>query len=250
MENIQYYPHLCACGCGGQIEIKKHHKYYGIPNILKGHREPPNKLDRNLFPICKSEKCNNKVKTITSKYCSQKCYLIDNNPMYNKNISDKISKLKKGKKLTEEHRNKIRISNKKIIDKKGVFKKGQVPWNKNKNWDIETRQKMSKSHIGIQLGEKNPSWQNGKSFLPYSPEFNKEKKQQVLERDNYTCQCPECLIENPKKLHIHHIDYDKKNNNPENLITLCNSCHSKTNFNRQYWVNFYQNIMEIKINVI
>jgi len=25
----QYYPDLvCACGCGGQIEVKKSHKYY------------------------------------------------------------------------------------------------------------------------------------------------------------------------------------------------------------------------------
>lgn len=34
---------------------------------------------------------------------------------------------------------------------------------------------------------------------------------------------------------VHHIDYDKKNNNPENLITLCHSCHAKTNSNREYW---------------
>jgi len=28
---------LCACGCGQEIKIKKHHKYYGIPNYIKGH---------------------------------------------------------------------------------------------------------------------------------------------------------------------------------------------------------------------
>ena len=42
----------------------------------------------------------------------------------------------------------------------------------------------------------------------------------VLERDNYTCQ--KC---GKKEAHIHHIDWDKTNNIPENMIVLCNSCH-------------------------
>jgi len=28
---------LCACGCGGEIIIKRHHKYYGIPKYIMGH---------------------------------------------------------------------------------------------------------------------------------------------------------------------------------------------------------------------
>jgi 5-methylcytosine-specific restriction endonuclease McrA len=36
-------------------------------------------------------------------------------------------------------------------------------------------------------------------------------------------------------IHIHHIDYDKKNIKIENLISLCQSCHMKTNYNRKYW---------------
>ena len=100
------------------------------------------------------------------------------------------------------------------------------------------------------LGIMNPNWNNGSSFLPYPPEFNKELKQSILERDNYECQNPNCehLSEG---LDCHHIDYDKKNNNSENVITLCDSCHSKTNGknNRQYWIVLYQNLMEKKINV-
>jgi 5-methylcytosine-specific restriction endonuclease McrA len=34
------------------------------------------------------------------------------------------------------------------------------------------------------------------------------------------------------------IDYNKKNCNPENLITLCNKCHMKTNHNREKWIKF------------
>lgn len=42
---------------------------------------------------------------------------------------------------------------------------------------------------------------------------------------------------------VHHIDYNKQNNNPENLITLCNRCNSKVNFNREYWTQYFQEIM-------
>src|SRR3972149_1489629 len=92
-----------------------------------------------------------------------------------------------------------------------------------KKFTKERRQKMSETRI--------------------KKEFNKELKQSILERDNYTCQCPYCNLENGR-LMVHHIDYNKKNNNPENLITLCNSCHSKTigKNKRQYFTEFYQKI--------
>jgi len=45
-----------------------------------------------------------------------------------------------------------------------------------------------------------------------------------------------------KKLSVHHIDYNKYNLNPDNLITLCVSCHSKTNHNREKWINHFKNI--------
>jgi len=89
------------------------------------------------------------------------------------------------------------------------------------------------------LGELNSQWQNGKSFEIYPKEF-KYKRNTILERDNYTCQSSNCKCLS-KILDIHHIDYNKKNNNPDNLITLCRSCHAKTNGKnvRQYWTQFY-----------
>ena len=35
----QYYSHLCLCGCGGQIKIRKSHKYDGMPQYINGHNE-------------------------------------------------------------------------------------------------------------------------------------------------------------------------------------------------------------------
>ena len=37
MENIQYYEHTCACGCGGQIKVSYRHKYDGIPKYINNH---------------------------------------------------------------------------------------------------------------------------------------------------------------------------------------------------------------------
>lgn len=45
-----------------------------------------------------------------------------------------------------------------------------------------------------------------------------------------------------ENLVVHHIDYDKKNNNHNNLITLCSICHGKTNGNRKYWIKYFHNL--------
>lgn len=103
--------------------------------------------------------------------------------------------------------------------------------------DKEERKKLSKTMIvrGINVGEKNPQWRGGISFEPYGPEFNKRLKTKIKERDNYTCQ----LCEATKNLRVHHTDYDKKNNNPENLITLCNACNLRVNHNRGFWEDYF-----------
>jgi len=94
-------------------------------------------------------------------------------------------------------------------------------------------------------GEKNPSWIDGRSYLPYSPGFTKKLKKEIKKRDNYQCQnCnmteEEHLIILGFGLSIHHIDYDKKNNDKTNLITTCTWCNLRANYNRDYWINYYK----------
>ena len=55
-------------------------------------------------------------------------------------------------------------------------------------------------------------------------------------------ECSLCHQEKP--LAIHHIDYNKENNNIKNLIPLCFSCHSKTNFKRQECQEFFEGGIE------
>jgi len=123
---------------------------------------------------------------------------------------------------------------------------------------------------GSMLGEKNVNWQGGKSFELYGKEFDKELKKEIKMRDNNECIL--CKIEHEKKkeeiagiifwqravllskfevsmnkkLSIHHIDYNKKNNDRNNLITLCGSHHVRTNGNREYWTKFFQSLLSKK----
>lgn len=93
-----------------------------------------------------------------------------------------------------------------------------------------------------QTGDRNSNWQGGKSFEPYPIEFNNSLKRKIMERDNYQCQNPQC-IKTSEISNIHHIDYDKDECHPNNLITLCGSCHSQTNGNREYWKIFYSDLL-------
>jgi DNA-binding Lrp family transcriptional regulator len=94
-------------------------------------------------------------------------------------------------------------------------------------------------------GKRNPMWKGGISKLPYPFHFSKELKEQIRKRDKYKC-CLWGMTENKNRkkrnrnLSVHHIDYDKQNCSESNLITLCTCCHTKTNHNRNYFINFFR----------
>lgn len=93
-------------------------------------------------------------------------------------------------------------------------------------------------------GSLHPDWLGGKSFEPYGIQFNKELKESIRNRDNFTCrECEYTQEQLGYKLSIHHIDYNKRNNNKNNLISLCRVCHSQTNFDRKDWINYYSNLL-------
>ncbi len=88
------------------------------------------------------------------------------------------------------------------------------------------------------------NWKGGISCEPYCDVWlDKEYKEDIKKRDNHKCQNIYCW-ETSERLCIHHIDYDKKNCNPWNLITLCNSCNVRANKNRDYYTNYYTIVMK------
>ena len=70
--------------------------------------------------------------------------------------------------------------------------------------------------------------------------WNEILKASIRERDNHQCQiCGKSTKQNSRKLDVHHIDYDKNNLDPENLISLCLNCHRKTNGNRDIYQEYF-----------
>lgn len=83
-----------------------------------------------------------------------------------------------------------------------------------------------------------------KVINPYPMAFSRELREIVRERDDYACQ--ECgVIQTNRKHDVHHIDFDKHNCNPSNLITLCRYCHAKTvrSGKRAYWISRYHTFL-------
>jgi len=103
-----------------------------------------------------------------------------------------------------------------------------------RQWQWANDSEYRANVIERQSGPNSWFWRGGKSFEPYGIEFNNALKFRIRERDGHAC----VLCREPAKC-VHHIDYDKRNNLPENLITLCWKCHSKTNFNRSYWQSYF-----------
>lgn len=123
---------------------------------------------------------------------------------------------------------------------------------------IATRRKNN-SYIAWNKGTKGVCKPNKTSFtkglnpwnklefrIPYPYEFNNDLKELIRKRDNYLCQM--CINKQcNEKLSVHHIDFNKKNNHPTNLISLCRKCHLKTNTkNKDRWINLLQPMVKYK----
>lgn len=83
-----------------------------------------------------------------------------------------------------------------------------------------------------------------KEFYDYNLRTKIKKEQEV---------CPICLekLKDLKRNVLHHIDYNKMNNDRFNLVFLCSSCHAKTNWKREYYFDFlyeFNNNLELRKN--
>jgi len=163
-------------------------------------------------------------------------------------------------KLSNAHKNKTPWNKGKLIQTntgRTHFKKGFTPWNKGKigtpnkykgihnRYTNETIEKMKISALKDtsrsikNSGSNNPGWKGGKSFEPYTTDWTETLRRSIRERDHYICQL--CSKYGNT---VHHIDYNKKNCNTDNLITLCKGCNSKVNKNRGYWINYFKEIIK------
>lgn len=150
-----------------------------------------------------------------------------NNPMWGKHHSEKTIQKNREAHLGKYHSEET----KKKISK---FQKGR----KKPPFSEEHKRRIGKGHSG----EKCYFWKGGIFLKLYSIDWTETLRRSIRERDRYICQL--CGGLQGDRVHsVHHIDYDKLNCNPNNLITLCNSCNVKVNSNRKRWTNYFKNLI-------
>lgn len=90
-------------------------------------------------------------------------------------------------------------------------------------------------HALYAVRENSHLWKGGERGRKFYPkEWSSKFKKMIRERDNYTC-----AICKQHGTDVHHINYVKADTNPGNCVTLCKSCHARTNSNREYWTEYF-----------
>jgi putative phosphoesterase len=206
----------CKCGCGGYAQPGR---TYILGHALKG---------KSFTEIHRQRLLENKKKFYNkpeakSKLCECGCGKFTkpgNNYILGHN--------QRGKPFSQEHKDKVRKN------RKGI------------PVSLERRQQISETLKKLYRNKENhPRWQGGLSLELYGEDFNSKVKQNIRKNDAHFCQlCGESETYLKEKLCIHHIDYNKQNNNPNNFISLCRSCHAKTNTNRTYWKQRLRNMRQ------
>jgi hypothetical protein len=93
--------------------------------------------------------------------------------------------------------------------------------------------KLSAYMLGRFAGAKHPNWRGGLSKNQYGPGFTPRLKRQIRSRDGHHCQrCGKHQGELKRPLHVHHLDHNKLNCSPENLVAACHRCNIWAAFHR------------------
>lgn len=108
-------------------------------------------------------------------------------------------------------------------------------------WPQERREKYQEMFSG----EKNPSYIDGRSFVLYPSDFDEKLRERIRERDGHICQKCGCPEYPERKLDVHHIDEDPRNNLEQNLISLHMDCHLVIRKNRIFWKKFFQDVLSL-----
>ena len=141
-----------------------------------------------------------------------------------------------------------------------VFTINNRPWNLGKKHSLESRKKMSLSHLGItrpefvrkkisdgKKGKKHPNWKGGitkENLRLRSCRELKNWKQNVFVRDKYTCKI---CSKKGGNLNAHHIikfiDCKELRFEIKNGITLCEECHNKTKGKEEIYESLFKVIV-------
>lgn len=164
---------------------------------------------------------------------------------YHQKHKDRLNVLKRRRRQSPEYKAKERVYNQRLDVKKRNREKAKRWRERHPERLKEVRERFKRNH---------PNYKTEYSRRPEMKEYTRnyvlnkkygENAFLVLERDNNTCQ----KCGSTDDIHIHHIDWNKDNNELDNLILLCNSCHLTLHnfvpeqFRREIFDNFMQNVI-------
>jgi ribosomal protein L31 len=102
-------------------------------------------------------------------------------------------------------------------------------------------------------GPNNPAWDGGISKDPYCNLWNPNFRTRA--REFFGNICVECgkLVDPPRKnMHVHHVLYDKgiccegEDVGERLFVTLCKSCHTRSNHNKEHWKKYYTDMINTR----
>jgi len=245
--NKEYF--FCSNKCYYKFRIIKYRKSIKCFNCKKIFKATQYYVNHHKKFFC-SNKCYKKysLKIVKCLHCDKKIKVIRSYLKLKRDTfcSKKCKQLFKIKKYTVF----CAICRNKIILKPGVHVNHKYRLCSKECYIIFQSKRMK--------GKNNPAWIDGMSDdryrKQYPLEFNNNLRDFIRKRDQYKCQNENCGIPQKecfRKLNCHHIDYNKKNNDPINLIALCEKDHTKSNYNRKYWQEYYENIqIKRKVHLI
>lgn len=263
--------HLCACGCGEFIEIKRCYYRIGITKYIHGHNSIAHRheIAETVSTFFQTEEGKRQAREHSEfmkeyykthdaptkgKTPSRELVERQSATKRRKYASGEIQPWNKGEKgiYSNETRrrmseaSKARFKNPEDHPRWGTHhteeakiqisknRKGTLPWNAGKKgiYSENAKKKMSLAHGGTGVPYENTEYGQG---------FDSKLKEEIRLRDGYRCAlCGKTQLKNGRQLDVHHADHNKDNHVKENLVSLCKSCHCKTRFNRNKWTMYFQ----------
>jgi len=221
----------------GYKQTEEHKKKIGLANKGRNkgkHFSQSTEFKKGQVSPRKGIKLSQKEKNHLSKFRKGKTY----EEIYGKEKAKKQRKIISSF-MKKNHPLKGKYHSEKTKRKMSLAKVGLISNMKGRTHKELSKIKMSATKLGVKIQE----WK-GYSREPYDQSWNSKFRNAIRKRDNQICML--CKIHREKlnqALSIHHINYDKKLTIPQNCISLCISCHSKTNMNRKHWIKFFQSLL-------
>ncbi len=196
---------LCACGCGGTP--KRGNRFINGHNARGETRSPETRAKMGLASRLRfQEHPEMLAKLVAAGHTPE--------------VNAKISNALKGRKFTPEHLAKI-----------GMTSRGRVH-------SLETRAKMSAS---AHKGPDHHAWTGGRGTYPVGWTGVARR---IRKRDGGSCLiCGTNKFAPWKGADIHHLDENKSNLEPNNLVSLCRACHKKVQWHLPKYTPFIRAIL-------